>query len=80
MWAKLLVDMGEEPDSIRFWYTHSQLGGSALNQITPWVAALMKTQPELDKGVLQGLMNQLSNAYDDPEDAKRAVRKLNSLR
>ncbi|OBT45131.1 hypothetical protein VE00_04304 [Pseudogymnoascus sp. WSF 3629] len=48
-------------------------GRSALNQITPWVAALMKTQPEPDKGALQGLMNQLSNAYDDPEDAKRAT-------
>jgi hypothetical protein len=40
----------------------------------------MKTQPEPDKGALQGLMNQLSNAYDDSEDAERAVRKLNSLR
>jgi zinc knuckle protein/retrotransposon gag protein len=80
MWAKLSVDMGEEPDSVRFWYTHSRLGGSALNQITPWVAALVKTQPEPDKNALQGLMNQLSNAYDDPEDAERAVRKLNSLR
>lgn len=79
MWAKLSVDMGEEPDSVRFWYTHSRLGGSALNQITPWVAALVKTQPEPDKNALQGLMNQLSNAYDDPEDAERAIRKLNSL-
>lgn len=80
MWAKLSVDMREEPDSVRFWYTHSRLGGSALNQITPWVAALAKIQPEPDKDALQGLMDQLKNAYDDPEDAERAVRKLNSLR
>ena len=80
MWAKLSVDLIGEPDSVRFWYTHSRLGGSALNQITPWVAALVKTQADPDKNALQGLMNQLSNAYDDPEDAERAVRKLNSLR
>jgi hypothetical protein len=80
MWAKLSVDLREEPDSVRFWYAHSRLGGSALNQITPWVAALVKTQSEPDKDSLQGLMHQLSNAYEDPEDAERAVRKLNSLR
>ena len=80
MWAKLSVDMSEEPDAVRFWYVYSRLSGSALNQITPWVAALVKTQPELDKDALQGLMDQLSNAYDDPEDAERAVRKLNMLR
>lgn len=79
MWAKLSVDMADEPDVVRFWYAHSRLSGSALNQITPWVAALVKVEAEPGKDALVGLMNQLSNAYDDPEDAERAVRKLNSL-
>ena len=80
MWAKLSVDMADEPDDVRFWYTHSRLGGDALNQITSWVAALIKMEAIPGKDALTGLMNQLSNAYDDPEDAERAVRKLNALR
>jgi hypothetical protein len=71
--------MPDEPDAVRFWYAHSRLGGSALNQITPWVAALVKIEAEPGKTALAGLMTQLSNAYDDPEDAERAVRKLNTL-
>ena len=80
MWAKLSVDMADESDDVRFWYAHSRLGGSALNQITPWVAALVKIEATPGKNALTGLMNQLSNAYDDPEDAERAVRRLNALR
>jgi hypothetical protein len=79
MWAKLSVDMSDEADAVRFWYAHSRLGGSALNQITPWVAALVKIEAEPGKDALAGLLQQLSNAYDDPEDAERAVRKLNAL-
>ena len=40
----------------------------------------MKIEAIPGKDALIGLMNQLSNAYDDPEDAERAVRRLNALR
>jgi hypothetical protein len=74
------VDIADESDNVRFWYVHSRLGGSALNQITPWVAALVKIEAALGRDTLTGLINQLSNAYDNPEDVERAVRKLNALR
>ena len=72
--------MVNESDDVRFWYIYSRLGGSALNQITPWVATLMKIEVILGKDALIGLMNQLSNIYDDLEDVERAVRRLNALR
>jgi hypothetical protein len=71
--------MGVEKEDVRFWYVHSRLGGGALNQVTPWVAALIKSGTPINKQALEGLFLQLENAYDDPENAERAVRKLNSL-
>lgn len=80
MWAKLSVDMENDSLRVRFWYAHSRLGGSALNQITPWVAALIASTVEIDADALSGLMGQLANAYDDPENAERAIEKLNTLK
>ena len=57
MWVKLSVDMVNESDDVRFWYVYSRLGGSALNQITLWVATLVKIEVILGKDALIGLMN-----------------------
>lgn len=79
IWAKLSVDLGDTPGDIRFWYVHSRLSGAALGQVTPWVAALVEKEMPLDKGALDSLIQQLRNAYDDPESVGRAIRKLDTL-
>jgi hypothetical protein len=79
VWAKLSVDMGNEPGDVRFWYVHSRLSGAALGQITPWVSALVDKKTTLDGDALDNLIQQLRNAYDNPESVERAVRKLDSL-
>lgn len=79
VWAKLSIDMGNEPGDVRFWYTHSRLSGAALGQVTPWVSALIEKKTTLDGDALDGLVQQLRNAYDDPESVVRAVRKLDTL-
>jgi hypothetical protein len=47
--------------------------------VTPWVAALVEKEMPLDKGALDSLIQQLRNAYDDPESVGRAIRKLDTL-
>jgi hypothetical protein len=79
VWAKLSVDMASEPGDVRFWYVHSRLRGAALGQITPWVSAIIDQKTTLNDAALDGLIQQLRNAYDDPESAGRAVRQLNVL-
>ena len=79
VWAKLSVDMGDERGDVRFWYIHSRLSGAALGQVTPWVSALVEKKSTLDGDTLDGLIQQLRNAYDDPESVGRAVRKLDTL-
>lgn len=79
MWAKLSVDMDNEPGNVRFWYVHSRLSGAALGQVTPWVSAMVEKETTLDGDALDGLIQQLRNAYDDPESVGRAVRKLDTL-
>jgi hypothetical protein len=79
VWAKLSVDMDNEPGNVRFWYVHSRLSGAALGQVTPWVSALVEKKTVFDGDALDGLIQQLRNAYDDPESVERAVRKLDTL-
>jgi len=79
IWAKLSVDMDNEPGNVRFWYVHSRLGGAALGQVTPWVSVMVERKTTLDGDTLDGLIQQLRNAYDDPESVGRAVRKLDTL-
>jgi Retrotransposon gag protein/Zinc knuckle len=78
-WAKLEVDMSEDPSDVRFWYVHSRLGGSALNQITPWVAALVNQSAQKNETAIAGLIKQLENAYDDPASAQRASERLGTM-
>ncbi len=59
IWAKLLIDFGNDPGDVRFWYVHSRLRGAALGQVTLWVAALVERETPLDKEALDGLPNQL---------------------
>jgi len=56
VWAKLLVDMGDERGDVRFWYIHSRLSSAALGQVTPWVSALVKKKSTLDRDTLDGLI------------------------
>lgn len=70
VWAKLSVDMGDEPGDVRFWYVHSRLSGAALGQITPWVSALVEKKTAFDGDALDSLIQQLRNAYDDPESVE----------
>jgi hypothetical protein len=79
MWAKLSVDLDNEPGNVRFWYVHSRLSGAALGQVTPWVSAMVEKKTTLGGDALDGLIQQLRNAYDDPESVGRAVRKLDTL-
>ena len=79
MWAKLSVDMDDEPGNVRFWYVHSRLSGAALGQVTPWVSTMVEKKTTLNGDALNSLIRQLQNAYDDPESVGRAVRKLDIL-
>lgn len=74
--AKINIDLARENPTIQAWYIHSRLRGRALQQITPWVNTAVQ------QGALtpDGLLYQLQIAYDDPESAERAARKLNTLR
>ncbi len=56
MWAKLLVDMDNEPGNVRFWYVHSRLSSAALGQVTPWVSAMVEKKTTLDGDALDGLI------------------------
>jgi hypothetical protein len=53
VWAKLSVDMDNEPGNVRFWYIHSRLGGAALGQVTPWVSAMVEKKATLDGDALR---------------------------
>ena len=74
--AKLNVDLAREDQAVQAWYIHSRLRGRALQQVTPWVNTTIR-QHALTP---DGLLYQLQIAYDDPESAERAARKLNTLR
>jgi hypothetical protein len=76
MHAKLLVDKAHESEIVRFWYMHSRLRGKALTQVESWVVAAQAA------GTLSvdDLVGRLRAAYDDPESAERASRKLNVMR
>ncbi len=74
--AKINVDLARENQAIQAWYIHSRLRGRALQQITPWV----NTAIQQNALTPDGLLYQLQIAYDDPESAERAARKLNTLR
>ena len=74
--AKLQVDLADDKEIVRFWYTHSRLRGRALQQITPWVQATQQTEAL----TVNGLLKQLRTTYDDHESAERAARKLGVLR
>jgi hypothetical protein len=74
--AKLSTDKAHEPESVRFWYMHSRLRGVAANQVEPWVSAIRQT----NQYSVNGLVEQLRLAYDDPQAAERASRKLSVMR
>ena len=40
MYAKLTTNKAHEPESVQFWYIHSQLHSDALTQVEPWVNAV----------------------------------------
>lgn len=80
VYAKLSVDMCNSPGSVRFWYVHSRLGATPLAQVTPWVQARVSVNKSLDEVALDQLIQQLRNAYDDPESQERAMRSLQTLK
>jgi hypothetical protein len=73
--AKLRVDLWDKPEDTRVWYIHSRLRGKASTQVQPWVTAAEKMQDL----TVDGLLEQLERAYDDPEAMERATRKLSNL-
>jgi hypothetical protein len=78
--AKLKVDYANQPPMVRFWFIHGRLGETARRQVSPWVAANAGVpDDQFTDDLLQGLIKQLEVAYDDPEQQKRALRKLQSM-
>ncbi len=62
---KLAVNMSDKPLSVQFWYIHSRLKKMALSQITPWVAAHIKSDEVLICMIMNELINQLQHAYNN---------------
>jgi len=77
---KLNVNMSDNNVSVQFWYLHIQLEGLALSQVTPWIAAHIKSNKVLNHMTIEKLINQLKHMYDDSELKKRATHILNTLK
>jgi len=78
--AKLSVNMSDDNAGVQFWYLHSQLEGLALSQVTPWIAACIKSNEVLNRTIIEELINQLQHAYNDSESKKRATHTLKTLK
>lgn len=79
-YAKLAIDLRNEPDDVRFWYIYSRLSGKAAAQVTPWISAAIQDQRPITVEDTNGLIKQLDLAYDDPQSMERAMQRLNTLR
>jgi hypothetical protein len=61
--AKLDIDCSDKPESIKFWYLYSRLGGKVLLQITIWVTIAVQ------RGTISviGLVDQLRLVFEDTQ-------------
>ena len=74
--AKLTIDRADRTEAVRAWYVHSRLRGKAMKQVNPWVA-----QAQISGSMtVEGLVEQLRLAYEDPMATARAATRLNSLK
>ncbi len=72
--------MSDNNVSVQFWYLHSWLEGLTLSQITPWIAAYIKSNKVLNHMIIEKLINQLQHVYNDSESRKRATCTLKALK
>ncbi len=78
--AKLNVNMSNDNVSVQFWYFHSWLEELTLSQITPWIAACIKSNEVLNYMIIEELINQLQHTYNDSELKKRVTCTLKALK
>jgi len=78
--AKLNVNMSDDNVSVQFWYLHSWLEGLTLSQVTPWIAAHIKSNEVLNHMIIEKLINQLWHVYNDSESKKRVTCTLKALK
>jgi hypothetical protein len=74
--AKLTIDREDRTEAVRAWYVHSRLRGKAMKQVNPWVAQAQSSGTM----TVEGLVEQLRLAYEDPMATARAATRLNSLK
>ncbi len=78
--TKLSVNMLDDNVGVQFWYLHSRLEGLALSQVTPWIAACIKSNEVLNCMTIEELINQLQHTYNDSELKKKATHTLRTLK
>ncbi len=78
--AKLNVNMSNNNASVQFWYLHSWLEELTLSQVTPWIAACIKSNEVLNHTTIEKLINQLQHVYNNSESRERATCTLKALK
>jgi len=78
--AKLNVNMSNNNVSVQFWYLHSWLEELALSQVTPWIAACIKSNEVLNYTIIEKLINQLQHVYNDSKLKKKVTCTLKALK
>jgi len=78
--TKLNVNMSNNNVTVQFWYLHSQLKELTLSQVTPWIAAHIKSNEASNHTIIKELINQLQHAYNNSELRERATCILKALK